>query len=188
MKDNTTGRMLELNGGRISRAIKSSREGGPRYKWVVLSNTTLGMLMATINSSILLISLPAIFSGIGINPLAPGETSYFLWLLLGYLIVTATLLVTFGRISDMFGRVRFYNLGFLFFAIGSTLLFLTPGTGNTGALELIIFRLIQGIGSGFLLSNSAAILTDAFPADQRGRALGINQIAGIGGSFIGLIS
>jgi len=154
---------------------------------VALTNTTMGSLMATIDASIVLIAFPAIFKGIGINPLAPGEASYFLWLLLGYMVVTATLLVTFGRISDMFGRVRLYNLGFLIFAVGSTLLFLTPSTGNTGALELIIFRLIQGIGSGFLLSNSAAILTDAFPVDQRGRALGINQIAGIAGSFIGLI-
>ncbi len=163
------------------------RPVGPHYKWVALTNTTLGSLMATIDASIVLIAFPAIFKGIGINPLAPGESSYFLWLLLGYMVVTATLLVTFGRISDMFGRVRLYNLGFLIFAIGSTLLALTPGTGNIGALELIIFRLIQGIGSGFLLSNSAAILTDAFPANQRGRALGINQIAGIAGSFIGLI-
>ncbi|MFL5701973.1 MAG: MFS transporter, partial [Ktedonobacteraceae bacterium] len=163
------------------------RPVGPHYKWVALTNTTLGSLMATLDASIVLIAFPAIFKGIGINPLAPGESSYFLWLLLGYMVVTATLLVTFGRISDMFGRVRLYNLGFLIFAIGSTLLSLTPGTGNTGALELIIFRLIQGIGSGFLLSNSAAILTDAFPANQRGRALGINQIAGIAGSFIGLI-
>jgi MFS family permease len=147
----------------------------------------MGSLMATIDASIVLIAFPSIFKGIGINPLAPGEASYFLWLLLGYMVVTATLLVTFGRISDMFGRVRLYNLGFLIFAIGSTLLALTPSTGNTGALELIIFRLIQGVGSGFLLSNSAAILTDAFPATQRGRALGINQIAGIAGSFIGLI-
>src|SRR5579864_8039184 len=163
------------------------RPVGPHYKWVALTNTTLGSFMATLDASIVLIAFPAIFKGIGINPLAPGEASYFLWLLLGYMVVTATLLVTFGRISDMFGRVRLYNLGFLIFAIGSTLLFLTPSTGNTGALELIIFRLIQGIGSGFLLSNSAAILTDAFPANQRGRALGINQIAGIAGSFIGLI-
>ncbi len=163
------------------------RPVGPHYKWVALTNTTLGSFMATLDASIVLIAFPAIFKGIGINPLAPGETSYFLWLLLGYMVVTATLLVTFGRISDMFGRVRLYNLGFLIFAIGSTLLSLTPGTGNTGAIELIIFRLIQGIGSGFLLSNSAAILTDAFPANQRGRALGINQIAGIAGSFIGLI-
>ncbi|HKD77597.1 MAG TPA: MFS transporter, partial [Ktedonobacterales bacterium] len=163
------------------------RPVGPHYKWIALTNTTLGSLMATIDASIVLIALPAIFKGIGINPLASGESSYFLWLLLGYMVVTSTLLVTFGRISDMFGRVRLYNLGFLIFAIGSTLLALTPSTGNTGALELIIFRLIQGIGSGFLLSNSAAILTDAFPANQRGRALGINQIAGIAGSFIGLI-
>jgi EmrB/QacA subfamily drug resistance transporter len=163
------------------------RPVGPHYKWVALTNTTLGSLMATLDASIVLIAFPAIFKGIGINPLAPGESSYFLWLLLGYMVVTATLLVTFGRISDMFGRVRLYNLGFLIFAIGSTLLALTPSTGNTGALELIIFRLIQGVGSGFLLSNSAAILTDAFPANQRGRALGINQIAGIAGSFIGLI-
>ncbi len=166
---------------------RHQRPVGPHYKWVALTNTTLGSLMATIDASIVLIAFPAIFKGIGINPLAPGEASYFLWLLLGYMVVTATLLVTFGRISDMFGRVRFYNLGFLIFAIGSTLLALTPSTGNIGALELIIFRLIQGIGSGFLLSNSAAILTDAFPVDQRGRALGINQIAGIAGSFIGLI-
>jgi EmrB/QacA subfamily drug resistance transporter len=163
------------------------RPVGPHYKWIALVNTTMGALMATIDASIVLIAFPAIFKGIGINPLAPGESSYFLWLLLGYLVVTATLLVTFGRISDMFGRVRLYNLGFLIFAVGSTLLAFTPGTGNAGALELIIFRLIQGIGSGFLLSNSAAILTDAFPPNQRGRALGINQIAGIAGSFIGLI-
>ncbi|HLY30493.1 MAG TPA: MFS transporter, partial [Ktedonobacterales bacterium] len=163
------------------------REVGPHYKWIALSNTTLGALMATIDASIVLIALPAIFKGIGINPLAPGETGYFLWLLLGYMVVTATLLVTFGRISDMFGRVRLYNLGFAVFTVGSTLLAFTPGRGNTGALELIIFRLIQGIGAGFLFSNSAAILTDAFPQHQRGMALGINQIAAIGGSFIGLI-
>src|SRR5579859_5074287 len=154
------------------------RPVGPHYKWVALTNTTMGSLMATIDASIVLIAFPAIFKGIGIDPLAPGESSYFLWLLLGYMVVTATLLVTFGRISDMFGRVRLYNLGFLIFAIGSTLLALTPSTGNSGALELIVSRLIQGIGSGFLLANSAAILTDAFPPNQRGRALGINQNAG----------
>src|SRR3984893_15781960 len=163
------------------------RPVGPSYKWIALSNTTLGVLMASIDISIVLISLPAIFNGIHVNPLAPGETGYFLWLLLGYMVVTATLLVTFGRISDMFGRVKFYNLGFLIFTIGSILLWLTPGTGNAGALELILFRLVQGIGGGFLLSNSAAIITDAFPAHQRGFALGINQIAAILGSVIGLI-
>ncbi len=163
------------------------RAVGPNYKWIALINTTLGALMASIDASIVLIALPAIFRGIGINPLSQGESGYFLWILLGYMVVTATLLVTFGRISDMFGRVRLYNLGFAIFTIGSTLLAFTPGTGNTGALELICFRIVQGIGAGFLFSNSAAILTDAFPPDQRGRALGINQIAAIAGQFLGLI-
>src|SRR5438046_3176405 len=136
-------------GGWLWTSSRTSRPVGPRYKWVALSNTTLGVLMASIDASIVLISLPAIFNGIHINPLAPGETDYFLWLLLGYMVVTATLLVTFGRISDMFGRVRFYNLGFAIFAVGSTLLWLTPSTGNAGALELILFRFVQGIGAGF---------------------------------------
>ncbi|HEV2457457.1 MAG TPA: MFS transporter [Ktedonobacterales bacterium] len=160
---------------------------GPVYKWVALTNTTLGSLMASIDISIVLISLPAIFKGIGINPLAPGQTGYFLWLLLGYMVVTSTLLVTFGRISDMFGRVRLYNLGFAIFTVGSTLLSVTPGTGDAGATELIVFRIVQGIGAGFLFSNSAAILTDAFPPEERGRALGLNQVAAIAGQFIGLI-
>ena len=169
------------------RVSRRNRPVGPHYKWVVLSNTTLGVLMASIDASIVLISLPAIFKGIHINPLAPGETNYFLWILLGYMMVTATLLVTFGRISDMYGRVRFYNIGFAIFAVGSILLWLTPGTGNAGALELILFRFVQGIGAAFLFANSAAIITDAFPAHQRGLALGINQIAAIVGSVIGLI-
>src|SRR5579859_4723179 len=152
------------------------RPVGPHYKWVALTNTTMGSLMATIDASIVLIAFPAIFKGIGIDPLAPGETSYFLWLLLGYMVVTATLLVTFGRISDMLGRVKLYNLGFAVFTAGSILLFLTPGTGNTAALEMIIFRLVQGVGAGFLFANSAAIITDAFPAHQRGMAMGINQM------------
>ncbi len=171
----------------VRRSSRITRPVGPHYKWIALTNTTLGVLMASIDTSIVLISLPAIFNGIRVNPLAPGETNYFLWILLGYMVVTATLLVTFGRISDMFGRVRFYNLGFAIFTVGSILLWLTPGTGNTGALELILFRLIQGVGAGFLFSNSAAILTDAFPANQRGLALGINQVAAILGSVIGLI-
>jgi MFS family permease len=168
-------------------ASRRNRPVGPHYKWVVLSNTTLGVLMASIDASIVLISLPAIFKGIQINPLAPGETNFFLWILLGYMMVTATLLVTFGRISDMYGRVRFYNIGFAIFAIGSILLWLTPSTGSAGALELILFRFVQGIGAAFLFANSAAIITDAFPAHQRGLALGINQIAAIVGSVIGLI-
>ena len=170
-----------------SGTARQQRPIGPRYKWFALSNTTLGGLMATINSSIILIALPSIFNGIGINPLASGESTYFLWLLLGYMVVTTTLLVTFGRISDMFGRVKLYNLGFAIFTLGSLLLFLTPGTGNAAATELILFRLIQGVGAGFLFANSTAILTDAFPPSQRGMAMGINQIASIAGSFIGLI-
>ena len=160
---------------------------GPHYKWIALSNTTLGVLMAALNSSILLISLPAIFRGIHINPLAPGEVGYLLWILLGYMVVTAVFLVTFGRISDMFGRVRLYNAGFAVFTLGSILLFLTPGQGTSAALELILFRLVQGVGAAFLFANSAAIITDAFPTHERGLAMGINQIAAIGGSLIGLI-
>jgi MFS family permease len=160
---------------------------GKNYKWIALSNTTLGTLMASINSNIVLISLPSIFNGLGINPLAPNETFYLLWLLMGYSVVVATLLVSIGRLSDMFGRVRLYNLGFAIFTLASILLFLTPGKGNVGAMEVIIFRMIQAIGGGFLIANSSAILTDAFPPMQRGMALGLNQIAFISGSLIGLI-
>jgi len=164
---------------------RSSPHG--RYRWIVLSNTTLGVLLATINSSIILISLPAIFRGIHINPLAPGETSVFLWLIMGYMVVTATLLVTIGRISDMVGRVKMYNLGFAVFTLGSILLAVTPGSGNVAALQLIGYRIVQGIGGAFLFANSAAILTDAFPHNQRGLALGLNQIAAVAGSLVGLI-
>lgn len=155
------------------------------YKWIALTNTTLGTLMASIDGTILLIALPAIFRGINLNPLT--SFPYLLWILFGYLIITATLLVTCGRISDIHGRVRLYNLGFAIFAAGSILLFLTPNTGDTGALELILFRIVQAVGAAFLFSNSAAILTDAFPANERGKALGINQVAALAGSFIGLV-
>ncbi len=157
----------------------------PEYKWVVLSNTTLGVLMASIDINIVLIALPAIFRGINIDPLSSFQ--YLLWMLFGYSIVTATLLVTFGRISDMYGRVRLYNLGFAIYTVGSLLLYLTPNTGDAGALELIIFRIIQGVGGAFLFSNSAAIITDAFPPNERGKALGINQVAWLVGSFLGLV-
>ncbi len=157
------------------------------YKWIALSNTTLGAFMAALDGSIVLIALPAIFKGIGIDPLAPGETDYLLWVLMGYLVVTATLLVTFGRISDMFGRVRLYNLGFAIFAVGSILLYLVQGTGNAAATQIIVFRLIQAVGGAFLFANSTAILTDAFPPEQRGMAMGINQIALLAGQFIGLV-
>jgi MFS family permease len=159
-----------------------------QYKWVALSNTTLGVLMASVNATITLISLPAIFKGIGVDPLAPGSFQYLLWILFGYGVVTSTLLVAFGRISDIYGRVKLYNLGFAIFAAGSVLLYLTPNTGDTGALELIVFRIIQGIGGAFLFSNSAAILTDAFPHNERGKALGINQVAAMAGTLLGLVT
>jgi MFS family permease len=155
------------------------------YKWVALSNTTIGVLMASIDTTIVLISLPAIFRGIQIDPLTSFQ--YLLWLLFGYSVVTSTLLVTFGRISDMFGRVKFYNLGFAIFTVGSTLLYLTPNTGDLGAEELIFFRIIQGVGGAFLFANGAAIITDAFPQNERGRALGINMISVLAGSTIGLV-
>ena len=157
------------------------------YKWVALSNTTLGVLMATINQNIVLISLPAIFKGIGLDPLAPGAFQYLLWILFGYNVVTVTLLVTFGRISDIFGRVRLFNAGFALFAVGSVALFLTPNSGVLGASELVAFRIIQGIGASFLFANSTAILTDAFPVNERGKALGINQVSALVGSLLGLI-
>ena len=155
------------------------------YKWIALSNTTLGTLMASIDTTIVMIALPAIFRGINIDPFSSFQ--YMLWILFGYSIVTATLLVTFGRLSDMFGRVKLYNLGFAIFTAGSILLSITPSTGDAGAIELIVFRIIQGIGGAFLFANSAAIITDAFPANERGKALGINQISFLAGSLIGLV-
>jgi MFS family permease len=170
-----------------SRGMTAAREPDEGYKWIALSNTTLGTLMASINNNIVLISLPSIFNGLGIDPLAPNETFYLLWILMGYSVVVATLLVSFGRLSDMFGRVRLYNLGFAVFTAASILLFFTPGKGDAGAMEVVVFRMVQAIGGGFLLANSAAILTDAFPPLERGMALGLNQIAFISGSLIGLI-
>jgi MFS family permease len=160
---------------------------GPHYKWIALSNTTLGVLMVTINQSIVLIALPDIFRGIGLNPLSPDNTSYLLWMFMGFLVVSAVLVVSFGRLGDMFGRVRMYNLGFAIFSVASIFLTVTWMHGSPGALWLIIWRVVQGIGGAFLFANSTAILTDAFPANQRGTALGINSIAAIGGSFLGLI-
>jgi MFS family permease len=157
------------------------------YKWVVLSNTTIGMLLATINGSILLIALPDIFRGIRINPLAPGNTNYLLWMILSFLVVTAVLVVSLGRIGDMYGRVRIYNLGFAVFTVFSVLLFITPLTGAAGALWLIGMRVGQGVGGAMLFANSSAIITDAFPENQRGLALGINGVAAISGTFLGLI-
>ena len=160
---------------------------GSRYKWVALSNTTLGMLSATINASIVIIALPAIFRGIKLDPLTPGNVSYLLWMLMGYLLVSAVLVVTLGRLGDIYGRVRMYNMGFAIFALGALALPFDPFTGPAGALWLIGWRVVQATGGAMLMANSPAILTDAFPPDQRGTALGISQVAGIAGSFIGLI-
>ena len=160
---------------------------GPNYKWIALSNTTLGVLMATINQSIVLIALPDIFRGIGLNPLSPGNTSYLLWMFMGFLVVSAVLVVSFGRLGDMFGRVRMYTLGFAIFSVASIFLTVTWMHGADGAMWLIVWRVVQGIGGAFLFANAAAIVTDAFPANQRGTALSVNSIAAIAGSFIGLI-
>jgi MFS family permease len=161
--------------------------GADRYKWVALSNTTLSMTMATIDASIVIIAMPAIFRGIHLNPLQPGNISYLLWMIMGYLLVQSVLVVTLGRLGDMFGRVRIYNLGFVVFTLASIALSLDPLIGGAGALWLIGWRVGQAFGGAMLMSNSAAILTDAFPANQRGMALGVNQIAGISGQFVGLL-
>ncbi|GGF92365.1 putative major facilitator superfamily protein [Rhodococcoides trifolii] len=159
----------------------------PNYKWIALSNTTLGVLMATINSSIVIISLPAIFRGIHLDPLAAGNVSYLLWLLMGYLLASAVFVVAFGRLGDIHGRVKVYNLGFVVFTFASVLLCFDFLDQGAGAMWLIVWRVVQGIGGAMLMANSAAILTDAFPSNQRGMALGINQVAAVAGSFLGLI-
>ncbi|WP_253202182.1 MFS transporter [Subtercola sp. PAMC28395] len=175
-------------------ATKTTRERGalfskdhPRYKWVALSNTTLGMLMVTINSSIVLISLPAIFTGIQLNPLEPGNVSYLLWMLMGFILVTAVLTMTFGRLGDIYGRVKIYNMGFVIFTIAAIALVFDPFTSGQGALWLIGWRVVQAVGGAMIFANSTAILTDAFPSNKRGMAIGINQIAAIAGSFLGLL-
>ncbi len=160
---------------------------GVHYKWIALSNTTLGISMVTINQSILLISLPDLFRGIKLNPLTPSNTSYFLWVFMGFLLVTAVLVVSFGRVGDIYGRVRMYNLGFAIFTVFSILLSVTWFTGAAGALWIIIMRVFQGVGGAFLFANSSAILTDAFPENERGKAMGINGIAAVAGAFLGLI-
>ena len=160
---------------------------GPHYKWVALSNTTIAVLLATIDSSIMLIALPAIFRGIHLDPLSPGSSFYLLWMILGFLIVSSVLVVGLGRLGDIYGRVRMYNLGFLVFTLASLVLTVDPFVGQAGAIWLIVGRLVQGFGAAFLMANSSAILTDAFPPEERGLALGINNVAGISGSFIGLV-
>ena len=176
----------------MSEATTTSATGGrglrgAHYKWVALSNTTLGMLAATVNASIVIIALPAIFRGIHLDPLQASNISYLLWMLMGYLVVSAVLVVTLGRLGDIYGRVRMYNAGFAVFGLGALALPFDPYTGPAGAIWLIGFRVIQATGGAMLMANSPAILTDAFPSNQRGTAMGINQVAGISGQFIGLI-
>ena len=177
----------------IDPADKATRAGSrfdldhPRYKWVALSNTTLGTLLAAVNASIVLISLPAIFRGIDLNPLSPGNISYLLWMLMGYLVATAVLVVPFGRLGDMFGRVRIYNVGFAVFTVAAIALSFDPFHLGAGAVWLIVWRVVQGVGGAMLMASSSAILTDAFPANQRGMALGVNMVTAVAGSFLGLL-
>ena len=161
---------------------------GDRYKWVALANTTAAMFMATLDGSIVIIALPAIFRGIHLDPLAPGNISYLLWMIMGYRLVQAVLVVNLGRLGDMFGRVRMYNAGFVVFTLASILLSFDPFSGGHGAMWLIGWRFLQAVGGSMLMANSAAILTDAFPPERRGFALGTNQVAGLAGQFVGLVA
>ncbi len=161
--------------------------GADRYKWIALSNTTLAVLLATLDASITLIAMPDIFRGIHLDPLVPANSFYLLWMILGYLVVSSVLIVSLGRLGDMFGRVRIYNLGFVIYTVASLLLTIDWMTGQAGATYLVVFRIVQGVGGACLLANAAAIITDAFPANQRGMALGINNIVGVSGLFVGLV-
>jgi MFS family permease len=158
-----------------------------RYKWIALSNATLGVLLATLDVSITLIAMPDIFRGIHLDPLVPANSFYLLWMILGYMVVTSVLIVSLGRLGDMFGRVRIYNLGFVIYTVASLILAVDWMTGRDGATYLVVFRILQGVGGACLLANAAAIITDAFPVNQRGMALGINNIVGVSGMFVGLV-
>src|SRR6201990_2806697 len=169
-------------------AKAAQRSVGDRYKWTALTNTTAAVFMSALDGSIVIIALPAIFRGIQLDPLAPGNISYLLWMIMGYRLVQAVLVVTLGRLGDIYGRVRIYNAGFAVFTFASILLSFDPFLGGAGAMWLIGWRVLQALGGSMLTANSAAILTDAFPAEQRGFALGINQVAALGGQFIGLVA
>jgi MFS family permease len=171
----------------IEHPTRAAPGSGDRYKWIALSNTTLAVLLATLDGSITLIAMPAIFRGIHLDPLVPSNSFYLLWMILGYLVVTSVLIVSLGRLGDMFGRVRIYNLGFVIYTVASLFLTIDWLTGTSGATYLIVFRVVQAVGAACLLANSAAILTDAFPSNQRGMALGINNIVGVSGLFVGLV-
>ncbi len=179
-----------LKEGRVARTRNSDGSLAalpPNYKWIALFISTLGMLMATIDGSIVLIALPDIFRGIGLDPLQPGNTFYLLWMILGFLVITSVLVVSLGRMGDIYGRVRTYNLGFAVFTFFSLMLSITWMTGHAAGVWLITMRVFQGVGAAMLMANSAAILTDVFPDNQRGMALGVNQAAAFSGTFIGLV-
>src|SRR5690349_6219954 len=173
-----------MNGGRRD---GSRRLDPSRYKWIALSNTTLGVLLATIDGSIVLIAMPDIFRGVRLDPLDSANSFYLLWMILGFLVVTSVLVVSLGRLGDLYGRVRMYNVGFVVYTAASLILAVDWMHGRAGADYLILFRVVQGVGAAFLIANSVAILTDAFPANQRGLALGINNVVGISGMFLGLV-
>jgi MFS family permease len=176
----------QIAGGQVAGGLTAGTDD--RYKWVALSNTTAAVFMSQLDGSIVIIALPAIFRGIHLDPLAPGNIAYLLWMIMGYRLIQAVLVVTVGRFGDMFGRVRIYNAGFVVFTVASVLLSFDPFEGGHGALWLIGWRVLQAVGGSMLTANSAAILTDAFPSDQRGFALGVNQVAGLAGMFIGLVA
>ena len=171
------GTTAPTNGNTRGRA-GSDTGSSDRYKWIALSNVTLGVLLATLDGSITLIAMPDIFRGIHLDPLVPANSFYLLWMILGFLVVTSVLIVSLGRLGDMYGRVKMYNLGFVIYTLASLLLTVDWMNGRAGATYLIGFRIVQGVGAAFLLANAAAIITDAFPANQRGMALGINNIVG----------
>jgi MFS family permease len=168
-------------------ASRAPADKSDSYKWIALSNVTLGVLLAVLDGSIVLIAMPSIFRGIHLDPLVPANSFYLLWMILGFLVVTSVLIVSLGRLGDMYGRVKMYNLGFVIYTIASLILTVDWLTGQAGAMYLVVFRVVQGVGAAFLLANSSAILTDAFPANQRGMALGINNIVGVSGVFVGLV-
>ena len=184
----TLGAARSGTGRAAARREAKAQPPGDRYKWVALANTTAGVFMSTVDGSIVIIAMPAIFRGIHLDPLAPGNIIYLLWMIMGYRLVQAVLVVTVGRFGDMYGRVRIYNAGFAVFTAASILLSFDPFLGAQGAMWLIGWRVLQALGGSMLQANSAAILTDAFPSSQRGFALGFNQIAAIGGQFIGLVA
>jgi len=158
-----------------------------KSKWIALSNTSIAIFIAFANYNMIIIALPQIFNSLRFNPTAPDALGYLIWLILGYMIVTSSLVVTFGRISDLKGRAKLYSLGFLIFAISSGILSTVNGYGDSAVLEMIILRLFQGVGGGLLMVNSAAILTDYFPKNELGKALGLNQVSGLVGGVAGLI-